>query len=105
MSRINEVVRALSQSRRMYQRIMKRKRYTHFYTNEIYAPGCKGSLAADAEPMNILASCDNLEYMEYLLKEKKMQRALLHFHKKENRQTVIQALKTAGREDLIPVLT
>ena len=37
-------------------------------------------------------------------KEKKMQRALLHFHKKENRQTVIQALKTAGREDLIPVL-
>ena len=68
MSRINEVVKALSQSRRMYQRIMKRKRYTHFYTNEIYTPGCKGTDA----PMNILASCDNLEYMEYLLKEKNM---------------------------------
>ena len=39
------------------------------------------------------------------MKEKKMQRALLHFHKKENRQLVIQALKEAGREDLIPVLT
>ena len=76
MSRINEVVKALSQSRRMYQRIMKRKRYTHFYTNEIYTPGCKGTDAAGAAegdtPMNILASCDNLEYMEYLLKEKNM---------------------------------
>ena len=40
MSRINEVVKALSQSRRMYQRIMKRKRYTHFYTNELYSPSC-----------------------------------------------------------------
>ena len=67
MSRINEVVKALSQSRRMYQRIMKRKRYTHFYTNEIYAPG--GDFAC---PENVLASCDNLEYMEYLLKEKNM---------------------------------
>ena len=72
MSRINEVVKALSQSRRMYQRIMKRKRYTHFYTNEIYTPGCKGTGQADACPENILASCDNLEYMEYLLKEKDM---------------------------------
>ncbi|MGX8773721.1 MAG: DNA-methyltransferase [Bacillota bacterium] len=70
MSRINDVVRALSQSRRMYQRIMKRKRYTHFYTNEIYSPGCKGSLTS--EPTNILASCDNLEYMEYLLKVRNM---------------------------------
>ena len=72
MSRINEVVKALSQSRRMYQRIMKRKRYTHFYTNEIYTPGCKGTGQADACSENILASCDNLEYMEYLLKEKDM---------------------------------
>ena len=37
--------------------------------------------------------------------EKRMQRALLHFHKKENRKTVIRALREAGREDLIPVLT
>ena len=35
MSRINDVVKALSQSKRMYQRIMNRKRYTHFYTNEV----------------------------------------------------------------------
>ena len=41
MSRINEVVKALTQSRRMYQRIMKRKRYVEFYTNEIYTPGQK----------------------------------------------------------------
>ncbi|MGX8773720.1 MAG: YgiQ family radical SAM protein [Bacillota bacterium] len=37
--------------------------------------------------------------------EKKMQRALLHFNKRENRKTVIRALRKAGREDLISVLT
>jgi len=36
--------------------------------------------------------------------EKKMQRALMHFHKKENRKTVIAALKKVHREDLISVL-
>ncbi len=34
-------------------------------------------------------------------KEKRMQRALLHFHKKENHKKVIEALRKAGREDLI----
>ena len=38
------------------------------------------------------------------MREKKMQRALLHFNKKENRQTVMEALHEAHREDLIPVL-
>ena len=33
--------------------------------------------------------------------EKRMQRALLHFHKPENRKLVIKALKRAGRTDLI----
>jgi uncharacterized radical SAM protein YgiQ len=33
--------------------------------------------------------------------EKAMQRALLHFHKPENRKLVIKALKAAGRSDLI----
>lgn len=33
--------------------------------------------------------------------EKAMQRALLHFHKPENRKIVIKALKKAGRTDLI----
>ena len=36
--------------------------------------------------------------------EKRMQRALLHFHKRENRGLVLKALRKAGREDLIPVL-
>ena len=43
-------------------------------------------------------------YVPKDMKEKKMQRALLHFHKKENRSMAAEALKTAGREDLIPVL-
>ena len=38
------------------------------------------------------------------MKEKKMQRALMHFNKKENRQTVREALEAAGRPELIPVL-
>ncbi len=38
------------------------------------------------------------------LEEKKLQRALLHFHKKENRKLVRQALSEAGREDLMEVL-
>lgn len=36
--------------------------------------------------------------------EKRMQRALLHFHKKENRHMVKKALKKAGREELMEVL-
>ena len=36
--------------------------------------------------------------------EKKMQRALLHFNKKENRAMVEKALKKIGRYDLIGVL-
>lgn len=38
------------------------------------------------------------------MEEKKMQRALIHFHKPENRRTVEAALIKAGRRDLIPVL-
>ena len=43
-------------------------------------------------------------YVAKSAEEKKMQRALLHFHKKENRETVKKALKKAGRADLIPKL-
>ncbi len=43
-------------------------------------------------------------YVPKTMHEKKLQRALLHFHKKENRKLVRQALKEAGREDLIGVL-
>ncbi|MDD6310552.1 MAG: YgiQ family radical SAM protein [Firmicutes bacterium] len=43
-------------------------------------------------------------YVAKNMKEKKMQRALMHFNKKENRQTVREALEAAGRPELIPVL-
>ena len=43
-------------------------------------------------------------YVAKTLEEKKMQRALIHYNRPENRNTVIAALKKAGREDLIPVL-
>lgn len=43
-------------------------------------------------------------YVAKDLEEKKLQRALIHYNKPENRNTVIKALKKAGREELIPVL-
>ncbi|MDO4545092.1 MAG: YgiQ family radical SAM protein [Bacillota bacterium] len=43
-------------------------------------------------------------YVAKTAEEKKMQRALLHFHKGENRNLVRKALEKAGREDLTEVL-
>ena len=43
-------------------------------------------------------------YVAKSLAEKKMQRALMHFNKPENRETVKAALKAAGREDLTEYL-
>lgn len=43
-------------------------------------------------------------YTAKTIEEKKMQRALIHFHKPENRERVKSALQKAGRPDLIPVL-
>ena len=43
-------------------------------------------------------------YVAKDMEEKKMQRALIHYNKPENRSTVIAALKKADRDDLIPVL-
>ncbi|HVI41172.1 MAG TPA: YgiQ family radical SAM protein [Anaerovoracaceae bacterium] len=45
-----------------------------------------------------------LVYIPKDLEEKKMQRALMHFNKPENRELVAKALQKAKREDLIPVL-
>ena len=43
-------------------------------------------------------------YVAKSLEDKKMQRALMHYNKPENRKTVIRALQKAKREELIPVL-
>lgn len=43
-------------------------------------------------------------YVAKDLEEKKLQRALIHYKKPENRKTVMKALAKADREDLIPVL-
>lgn len=43
-------------------------------------------------------------YVAKTHEEKKMQRALMHFHKKENRAIVREALKKANRADLISTL-
>lgn len=43
-------------------------------------------------------------YVAKDMKEKKMQRALMHYNRKENRQIIVEALKKAKRTDLIPVL-
>lgn len=43
-------------------------------------------------------------YVAKTVKEKKLQRALLHFNKKKNREAVKEALRMVGREDLEGVL-
>lgn len=43
-------------------------------------------------------------YVAKTIEEKKLQRALIHYNKPENRNLVIKALQKAGREDLINVL-
>lgn len=43
-------------------------------------------------------------YVPKNMEEKRMQRALMHFNKPENRAIVIKALEKAGRKDLMPVL-
>lgn len=43
-------------------------------------------------------------YVPKTMKEKRLQRALLHFHKKENREDVMEALRMTGREELADVL-
>ena len=43
-------------------------------------------------------------YVAKTVKEKKLQRALLHFNKKKNREAVKEALRMVGREDLEEVL-
>lgn len=43
-------------------------------------------------------------YVAKNMEEKKMQRALMHYNKPENRNMVLAALKKADREDLIPQL-
>ncbi len=43
-------------------------------------------------------------YVPKDIEEKRMQRALMHFNKPENRKIVIKALEKAERKDLIPVL-
>ena len=44
-------------------------------------------------------------YVAKTAEEKKMQRALIHFHKNENRKTVEKALAKAGKQELIPLLS
>lgn len=43
-------------------------------------------------------------YVAKDIREKRLQRALLHFHKKENRELVREALEKAGRTDLLRIL-
>ncbi|MEW5909714.1 MAG: DUF3362 domain-containing protein [Thermodesulfobacteriota bacterium] len=43
-------------------------------------------------------------YCARTLKEKKMQRALIHFKDRRNRKLVIEALRILKREDLIHLL-
>ena len=70
MSRIQDIQNALTKAEDMFQEIMKNDNCVIFETDEIYSPGSDLRVAPDN--LNVLAQGDNLEYMEYLLKEKDM---------------------------------
>ena len=74
MSKVNDLMNALAGGRALYDEIMAREGCCTYDVQEIYRPdpernGLKGG---EGEYDHVLASGDNLAYMEYLLKKKDM---------------------------------
>lgn len=69
MNRILEVANALTEGREAYENIMRLDGCISFGVDEIYYPGRE---RRDMPACGRLAAGDNLEYMEFLLKEKNM---------------------------------
>lgn len=67
MSRIHDLLNALDKGRELFEEIMGRESVPTFGVEEIY-----NADNGDCEPANSLVAGDNLRYMEYLIKEKKM---------------------------------
>lgn len=72
MSRIQDIQKALETAQTMFDEIMGWDKCVLFEEDEVYTPG--GGADTDGVDCfcNTLAAGDNLEYMEYLLKEKAM---------------------------------
>ncbi len=76
MSRIHDLINALEKGRAEYEKIMESRNCPVFHVEEVYG---KSRAAVEEEydksgiyGLNTLASGDNLQYMEYLLKERDM---------------------------------
>ena len=70
MSRINDVEKAIAKAGTMFEEIMKWDRCEEFAPYEIYSPEGTGGMSEKGEYQGVLAAGDNLEYMEFLLKDK-----------------------------------
>lgn len=82
MSRIRDVAKALERAETAYSEIMKLEGCVIFKPDEIYSPGVSGE-PEESGAMNVhdgyyqefcdlIASGDNLEFMEYLIKERSL---------------------------------
>ncbi|MDO4868904.1 MAG: site-specific DNA-methyltransferase [Bacillota bacterium] len=73
MSKVYDVLNAIENGRVLFEEIMNRESSSHYEIQEIYGADRSKGFHADADgPANLLASGDNLEFMEYLIKEKGM---------------------------------
>lgn len=70
MSRINDVEKAIAKAGTMFEEIMRWDRCEEFAPYEIYSPEGTGGMSEKGEYQGILAAGDNLEYMEFLMKDK-----------------------------------
>lgn len=74
MSKVNDLLNALAGGRALYEEIMQREGCCTYEVQELYRPEGRRSTASEEakEYDHVLASGDNLAYMEYLLKKGNM---------------------------------
>ncbi|MCQ2544910.1 MAG: site-specific DNA-methyltransferase [Clostridia bacterium] len=72
MSRIEDIKNALEKGRAIFEEVMNLDGALPYAIDELYSPGNQKSKAEISQVKGIVTSADNLEYMEYLIKEKNM---------------------------------
>ena len=72
MSRIEDITNALEKGRAIFEEVMNLDGVPAYAIDELYSPGNQDSKVEISQAKGIVTSADNLEYMEYLIKEESM---------------------------------
>ncbi len=73
MNRIKDIANALEKGRAIFDEVMNMKAVPEYAVDELYSPGAGPDTRVEvSQAKGTVTSSDNLEYMEYLLKRKKM---------------------------------